>query len=82
MSGGAQPGTSVVVDDVEVDVVVLEAVVVGTGDVLEELLDVLVVELLVDVVVGRGGQATGAGAFFASNFPGSSRVTVPPSVAQ
>jgi hypothetical protein len=34
------------------------------------------------VVVGRGGHAPGAGASFALNLPGSSRVIVPPNVAQ
>ena len=40
---------------------------VGTGEVLDDEVEVLVV--LVDVVVGGGGQATGAGAFLALNFP-------------
>jgi hypothetical protein len=67
--GGAQPATSVVVDELEVvldcDVdVTLEDVVVGTGEVLVDVLEVLVVV----VVVGRGGQAPGADAFRALNF--------------
>ena len=81
-NGGGQPATSVVVED-EVVVLVcvvdvtLDEVVVGTGVVLVEVLDELVV-----VVVGRGGHAPGAGASFALNLPGSSRVIVPPNVAQ
>ena len=76
-AGGGQPGESVVVDVVEVT---LEDVVVGTGEVLEVLVEVLV--LLVVVVVGRGGQATGAGASLALNLPIVSRVITPPKVAQ
>jgi hypothetical protein len=79
-----------VVEVVDVDVVVLDSVVevtlddvvVGIGVVLDVLLDVLVDEVLDDVVVGRGGQAPGASAFVALNFPGSSRVIVPPNDAQ
>jgi hypothetical protein len=76
-AGGGQPGASVVVEVVDV---LLDDVVVGIGDVLELLVEVLVV--LVEVVVGRGGQAPGAGAFLALNLPISSRVIVPPWVAQ
>ena len=81
-NGGAQPATNVgLVLDVVVLVCVVEVtldeVVVGMGVVLVDVLDELVV-----VVVGRGGHAPGAGASFALNLPGSSRVIVPPNVAQ
>jgi hypothetical protein len=84
-NGGGQPATSVEVDVVDVDVVVLVCVVEVTLVVVveggaTELDDVL--DVLVDVVVGRGGHATGAGASLALNLPGSSRVTAPPNVAQ
>ena len=73
-AGGGQPGTNVVVD------VVVVMVVVGMGVVLEDVLEVLLV--LVDVVVGGGGQPPGDGAFLALNFPSVSSVRVPPKVAQ
>src|SRR5262245_24988599 len=76
-NGGGHPGTSVVVVLDCVVEVLLDVVVVGIGALDDEVLDVLVV-----VVVGRGGHATGAGAFLALNLPGSSRVIVPPNVAQ
>jgi len=74
IAGGGQPGESVVVEVVEV------TVVVGTGEVLELLLEVLVV--LVVEVVGRGGHAIGAGAFLELNLPTTSWLIAPPNVAQ